>query len=209
MSKTQRCSRAVVVAALAGVAIMVCGTQAEASPIRFDNPPGEGHFVWNPGFVGGYGYLDIMLAASAQPNTPGPTAMLHTYQATNSQVVGHATGDLLHLQVSDFWDLLGVESGELIPSGFAWFDSGFINDVVWGSQLPEGEETYLGVRSDLGGGWQYGWVGVVRTDFVLDAFAWGYETEVGVPIAAGAPEPGSLALLAFGAVAALRRKRRP
>ena len=82
----------------------------------------------------------------------------------------------------------------------------------YGSYLPEGQPAYLGVRFDQGAGWQYAWIGVVRnpdgTDPALvDAFAWGHETTPGVSIPAGAPEPASLALLAFGAVAALRRRR--
>lgn len=42
----------------------------------------------------------------------------------------------------------------------------------------------------------------------LDAFAWGYETDPDVPIAAGIPEPGTLAALALGAAAALAGRRR-
>jgi hypothetical protein len=59
------------------------------------------------------------------------------------------------------------------------------------SILPEGVETYLGVSFDLGAGTQYGWIGVVRNAAMLDAFAWGYETDPGVPIAAGAWPPCS------------------
>ncbi|KKK52571.1 hypothetical protein LCGC14_3103570, partial [marine sediment metagenome] len=62
------------------------------------------------------------------------------------------------------------------------------------SLLPEGEETYLAVQfideSDVD--WHAGWIGVVRTaGGDIDAFAWGYETEPGVPIAAGAMGPCS------------------
>lgn len=85
------------------------------------------------------------------------------------------------------------------------------------STLPIGEPTYLGVRIDLadGAGFRYGWLGVeLVTDnpygyrAELDVFAWGYETEAGVGIAAGVPAPTSLAALAMGAVAFGSRKRR-
>ena len=49
-------------------------------------------------------------------------------------------------------------------------------------------------------GVHYGWVAVERDYGIwLDAFAWGYETEAGTPIQAGAvPAPGTLAALVFG-----------
>jgi hypothetical protein len=111
----------------------------------------------------------------------------------------------------------GFAAGETIPSPLALWDqtyynwsAGKIRDPNTGSSLiPEGVPAYLGVRiADLGGGpgFQYGWIGVLRTAGDLQAFAWGYETQPGVPVAAGIPEPGTLALLAFGAVAALRRR---
>jgi hypothetical protein len=70
----------------------------------------------------------------------------------------------------------------------------------------------MGVRFIDMDGYHYGWISVVRhgNDFLqldFDAFAWGYETEPGVPIIAGIPAPGTLAALAFGAVVT-RRKRK-
>ena len=98
----------------------------------------------------------------------------------------------------------------MIPSGFTWNNQRYSQYAGYGPEtlLPEGTPTYLGLRFN-GPNYQYGWIGVVRTSQQLEAFAWGYETEPGVPIAAGAPEPGSLALLAFGAagVAGCRRRR--
>lgn len=52
--------------------------------------------------------------------------------------------------------------------------------------LPEGVETYLGVRFDLGKGTQYGWIKVIRNWVEIDALAWGFETDPGVPIRVGA-----------------------
>jgi hypothetical protein len=84
------------------------------------------------------------------------------------------------------------------------------NPSTGASLIPEGVPAYLGVRiSNLAGGagWHYGWIGVIRNAGNLQAFAWGYETDLGTPIPAGIPEPGSLALLALGAGAVVVRKR--
>jgi len=111
----------------------------------------------------------------------------------------------------------GFEAGEMVPDAAALWDHtyyggsmGKIRDPNNGfSLIPEGAPAYLGVRiSNLAGGagWHYGWIGVIRTAGELAAFAWGYETELNTPIPAGIPEPGTLALLAFGAAAVLRRR---
>jgi len=196
--------------ALAAAAAIASGTAAYASPVRFDNPPGPGHFEWYSGVAGSDIWLDIALPAASQPDLPSPTGAWQVVQADLSQVLG-APGEM-EFQVGGYANLflVGVNSGDLIPSGYPWLGDPFISTTTPGfeGELPEGVATYLGVRFDLGGGDQYGWIGVERTGLSLDAFAWGYETEAGVPIAAGAPEPGTLALLAFGALAATRRQRR-
>ena len=78
------------------------------------------------------------------------------------------------------------------------------------SLIPEGIPAYLGVRiSNLAGGagWHYGWIGVIRDAGNLETFAWGYESDIDTPIAAGIPEPGTLAMLALGTVLVARRRR--
>jgi hypothetical protein len=99
--------------------------------------------------------------------------------------------------------LVGVAGNTLIAPGGDWSDAGYTNFPGFGSQLPEFAPTYMPLVFDLGLGSQFGWVGVTFDPGTptLDAFAWGYETEVGVPIAAGAPEPATLAALALGAAA--------
>ncbi len=120
--------------------------------------------------------------------------------------------------------LWGFASGEEIGAAANW-ESGYYgpvgakirNPLTDFTNLPDpGVPGYLGVKIanlDGGPGFHYGWIGVIRNGGApgeegLQAFAWGYETEVGSPVAAGAPEPGTLAMLAFGAVAlATRRKK--
>ncbi len=72
----------------------------------------------------------------------------------------------------------------------------------------DGSEHYVGVRLNIGGLSHYGWIGITNNFGYIDAFAWGYETEPGVPVAAGAPTPSTLAGLALGAAAFSGRKRR-
>jgi hypothetical protein len=76
------------------------------------------------------------------------------------------------------------------------------------SNFPSGVARYMGVRFNDVDGYHYGWISVVRNGLDLDAFAWGYETEPGVPIIAGIPAPGTLAALAFGAVVTRRARKR-
>ena len=189
-------------AALAGAVAIAAGTQAYAGPVRFDNPAhGEvGHFHWP--FVA----LDITEAPENQPaiqDTPG--ALAHQ----TDSLIGGVPPNAPQVTVGGYGDyfVVGFNSGDLIDGTAVWAQEGYAYYPGYGSELPEGQATYLGVRIN-GPSYQYGWVGVVRTGGELDAFAWGYETEPGVPIAAGAPEPGTLALLAFGAAGACARRRR-
>ena len=82
----------------------------------------------------------------------------------------------------------------MIPTGNPWGYSGYSAYDGYPSNIPEGVAKYIGIRFDQGAGYQYGWIGVVRTGHELEAFAWGYETDPGVPIEAGAEsvEPGPI-----------------
>lgn len=74
-----------------------------------------------------------------------------------------------------------------------------VTDAYIGFSFPDAVNTYFGwMRVDVNN--------AAGTLLVKD---WAYETQPGIGIAAGAPEPGSLGLLAAGAagVLALRRKR--
>ncbi len=202
-------------AAIAAAAVIAAGTQAYASPVRFDNPAhGEaGHFHWAntaPAL-----FLDMTLDAASQPaggSGSGPTSLQHV-----PPMYGNVSGDGQGPEVREDatgYVLVPFASGELIDSGGNWGLSAQVAEPYFGypTLLPEGVPTYLGV-SIQDNGTHYGWIGVVMTQvnystYELDAFAWGYETDVGVPIPAGAPEPGSLALLALGAVGVASRRHR-
>jgi hypothetical protein len=211
MSKQQRRTTAVVFAA-AGLAALILAAPAQADPIRFDNPAGPGHFVWYGGGGTGIG-LNVTLDAASQTGAPpgSPVPIFNQIEGSTSKTVaGYATGYDLQVAGSPARFLVGVDYLDPIPSGYAWRYSGWMhhNNYPDQTQLPVGVETYLGLHFPLEDGTHNGWIGVVMdSSYNLDAFAWGYETAPGVPIAAGVPEPGTLALLALGVMAALRRRR--
>ncbi len=202
-------------AALAAAAVIAAGTQAYASPVRFDNPAGPGHFVWAVPLADNTNWLDITLDAAAQPGlTDGPTSLRHAF--LNDLAWGHGMVERFNADIDVAVNYVyptslldGLASGDLIGAGgLAWNSYGYATNVYYGQEaFPEGAPKYLGVRFDTGSGDQYAWIGVTRSGNELDAFAWGYETTPGVPIEAGVPEPNTLALLAFGAVAAIRKRR--
>ena len=191
-------------AALAGAAALAAGTSAYADPVRFDNPAGPGHFEWS--VPGALTFLDITKSPDLQGGGAGLSS-LYIYPDAGGLVgnYGLTSPDVRRIGIL----LEPFTAGAPISGAGTWAPYAF-TDYSPGdpSLLPEGVDAYLGVRFDVGVGEQYGWIGVVRTGQELDAFAWGYETEPGVPIAAGAPEPGSLALLASGALGTVARRRR-
>ena len=211
--------------ALAAAGAIGAGTQAYAVPVRFENPPhGEaGHFHWPvPGSA--EQWLDMLLPADEQPGAYGPSSLkqwLWSYMGPyDTGEVRGGRSDWAHVQGSDtygYFQLVGVGAGESIPSGLPWRFSGYTYHYYYGSLLSEGVPTYLGVRFDVGEGNQYGWIGVVRTGSELETFAWGFETNPGVAIAAGAAGESiptvsewglfamSLGLLAAGAWVAKKR----
>jgi hypothetical protein len=200
------------VQALAAGAAIATGTQAYAEPIRFENPVGAGHFDWAAGVFADAKWLDVTLDADSQPAGIGPgadtPASFWHHPASYGGVFNGGGGAPNVLR--DGYALVGLGAGELVaPTGGQYWDRyGFVEYAGSGPLIPEGQPSYLGVRFDVGAGDQYGWIGVVRDGLELDAFAWGYETEPGEPIAAGIPEPGTLAALAFGAAFVSLARRR-
>ena len=184
---------------------------ANAEVITFENPaPGEpGHFEWTA--VAGQEFLTILAGPEGQPGTALEEGTFWRRDQVGGTTIRGWSGQVEQARFSDPAGhilLFVVDAGDIIPSPVipeqndGFFNAGFIFavniDPGWPStQIPEGKEVFLGVSFDLGNGTQYGWIGLVRTGTEVDAFAWGYETEPGVPIEAGAgldtPCPGDLA----------------
>lgn len=117
---------------------------------------------------------------------------------------------------------IGQNSGD--DSWLEWFGDGTGYDnlitCLSGSSGPVcvgrfvGQHAYMGVAFDIDGATHYGWIDVAVASLSAGAeiYGWGYETEPGVSILAGAgavPEPATSALLvAGGLLLALRRKRK-
>lgn len=201
-------STRVMQALVAVVAIMVCGTLAYGDPICFDNPAhGEaGHFHWAVPEGDNTNWLDFTQAASAQPGTPwGDSSLRHAFNSdTPWGVIGTDGAGTVQVEKDSFWiAALGV--GDMIPSGAPTTNEGYVYYEGYETPHPEGTPSYMGIHFDIGDGVQYAWIGFVRTAEQVEAFAWAYETEPGVPITV--PEPGTLAGLALGAAALLRRRR--
>jgi hypothetical protein len=199
-------------ATLAGGAMLLAlaaSASSHAAIVVFLNPAGPGHYQWGDSVGGPNWILDVTLPASSQDGTTGsPSAYYHT-TGSPSDVGGWDIPAQIHTGgISDAF-LVGFNEGDSIPAAYAWTSHGFVMFEGFGSELPEGVETYLGIRFDLGDGYRHGWIGVVRTGFDLETFAWGYETTPGVAIAAGAgiPAPGALSLLALAGVTCGRRRR--
>jgi hypothetical protein len=208
----------IVVVAAAGLAAMILAAPAQANPVRFDNPAHDqpGHYHWAE-VAPVTGFLKVTLPYDQQP-VPSPGGIGAFCQSMNVTVprVNMSSGAAgTNLQKGGYNGafVLSIDYGDPIPgdgSGYTWAESGYTYHAAHpqGSEIPAGIEQYLGVRFDPGDGlgYHYGWIGVVRTGYQLETFAWGYETLANTPIPAGAPEPASLMLLALGAVAAMRRK---
>jgi hypothetical protein len=182
---------------LAGVmlATLAVSMSSNASIVRFDNPAGPDHYAWGDEAEAPNWLLDITLSAADQGGLlAGPGVFFHTNTGPESAVGAGWSGDALQVGGEFGVFAVGTSLGSVIPGPYAWDGVGYVAVDGFGSAIAEGEQAYLGVRFNTGDGDHYGWIGIVRTGHDLDAFAWGYETEVGVPIAAGAevPGPGSL-----------------
>lgn len=87
--------------------------------------------------------------------------------------------------------VLGSNYGGTLYGGFA-------------VQVPPGTNAYAGFEFNAADGLHYGWLFLNVNAGIIDFTGAAYEGLAGVPIAAGAvPEPGTMAMLALGAVGVL------
>ena len=202
--------------ALTAAGAIAAGTQAYAAPVRFDNVNPTWNWQLGPRYsVIPEQFLDLTLDSSHQ----GDTYMGYTnlkqmvYYGTVQMPTATALygyGGIMSIDGAAGTFAFAVDPGTPIGDpGQAFSILAGIKVDYYGSQysyIPEGVQTYIGARVKIDYQQHYAWIGVVRNGFSLETFAWGYESEAGVPVPAGAPEPSTLALLALGFCAASRRR---
>ncbi len=209
-------------AALAAGVVIAGGTYAYADPVRFDNPPpGEpDHFDWTHGGLGDpLAWLDITKPSNDQAGTyydsvysmvgqydggytfpsytqgramVGQSYMTMPYWGGYDVTTAYNADDVIDgsLNLTDFSDHI-VDLSDYGYGAYSYFDA---------------TDRYIAVGFYDVDGVHYGWIGTTREGLSVKTFAWGYETDAETPIPAGVPEPGTLAALALGALALLRRR---
>lgn len=200
---------------------------ASSEPVRFENPTGAGHIDWE-NFA-----IDITLPASQQTGTESVSTLVNSVNVDPPEhfpqdiVSSLSMGFTTRIVVDPDIGIVPMEFGELIGPGGMIPDGGgavFFRDTIEENGGPVSSLVFfpLGV-SFIGVSFKafpeddvvthFGWMEVdlfQRPDGThkVDALAWGYETEPGVPVAAGAPAPGAAgAFVIAGAAWCLRRRR--
>jgi len=206
---------------LATIAAALSASLALAVPLRFENPEGPDRIAWENFFV------DITKPASEQPGD-----LLFSVRNAVNFTKDKAITIMFSISPTGSVRLLGesslltpMEFGELIgPGGLTPNMAGgglFTTTIAPGGDLSTEFRFPLGrwhigasISSPFGSeerhfGWYF-------FDFFegpdgipdVDLLAWGFETEPGVPVAAGAPAPGAAgAFVIAGAAFCLRRRR--
>jgi hypothetical protein len=202
--------------ALAGGAIAAAPARAE--PVRFDGLIDSGTEWFTP--------VDLTLSLAGQTGDfPGNSVFLLTH------IVG---GGSLEIGMQTSSNLPGsgvaqsiLQSGDTIDGSLAWAHSGPNYASFLMAQGPNdgksdpnfsvvdfGATGFVAVSFTLDDGVHYGWIEVINDSVAgsgwwrYDILAWGYETEAGVAIAAGAvPAPGAAGLLALAGLGVARRRR--
>lgn len=207
-------------------ATIAAASVTSAGPVRFENTTG---YEWR------YSVLDLTLAAEDQIggtryDVTGSSLYLYfdesDFYPYRYSFEYELKGDGAELWISGRNRFANpFDAGQTIGPGMAggeWDQRSTVTglsayydyngDHEWHREqiglLPDGTPTYIGARLTIDNSLHYGWVGLTSTLGRIDVFAWGYETEAGVPVQAGVPTPGGLGVLALGAVGALSRKRR-
>lgn len=194
---------------------MVASTMA--SPMRFQNPAGPGHFSWQPQSSGASIVLKITASPSAQSAAlTEPATFRQAWSGVSNVVINasNATSNAVQgmpVPSNAFRTAAGGIVNEVVPylSPASFVFTAYIHrdNAVAGDPefcFPAGERRFLGVQFNPGDGIHYGWIGVVRTGNFLDPFAWAYESMPNTPITV--PEPSALLLLGVGGLIAARRR---
>lgn len=205
---------------MAMLSTVVCGSAARAEIIHFVNPaPGEeGHYDWRWEPAAGWqSWLDITRGPTGQPNvlngdSVGQLVVPFAPGANlTSSWPGIAAADVT-VDWENYTQLLTLALSYGAPlEGRAYLSqSHHFNPGMFPGEphslFPEGQRTYIGVRTSS---FRYGWIEVVRTGPSLTALSWAYETEPGVPMLAGQiPAPGTTVLITLGALGLSANRRR-
>lgn len=206
------------VALLAALGVGLVGGDVRATVVHHVNPgPGEtGHYAWSA-LVEIPTWLDITLPAVAQTNAETGTSIAQglggfpggwaAWGVLLGGSVNPGQSSTFAVADDDHAFVLALSKGDTLAGlrydGWSLYAAGMPPNA--NSLFPEGARRYIGVRTDDG---RFGWVEVARSGQSLAALSWAYETEPGVPIAAGqVPAPGGTALLAVGLLAAAPRRR--
>lgn len=193
---------------LAGMALVILGGVAHGATVTFINS-GPDRFIW-AGVPGDFTrYLDITKAPGDQDLSNTLSSFQHAIDLTGASSVRGGFPASQVETASNRVLLFGHALGTQVPSGQPWENAGVVVAAGFGEAFAENEQVFIATRFDVGGGTHFGWIGVTRAGNALDAFAWGYETDVGVPIDAGAgiPSPGAGWLAGVAGLVALRRPR--
>ncbi len=204
---------------LVGALAIAGGTSAYANPVSSTPPPDSmntagGADVFTNWDVDGNGTIDFTFQ-NRYPNS-GTQVNWHLnfdpavagngvvgyvgpfVNYANALMMGTNIGPSSTFQTSS-QVVLGSNYGGTLYGGFA-------------TQVPPGTNAYAGFQFSAADGLHYGWLFLNVNAGVIDFTGAAYESTPGVAIAAGAiPEPGTMAMLALGAVgvlgATIKRRR--
>ncbi|MCG3121785.1 MAG: hypothetical protein GIKADHBN_00156 [Phycisphaerales bacterium] len=181
---------------------------AGAHIVHFTNPaPGQpGHFDWHAPSGGDLMFLDITAAPTDQIDQWSSSTIGQTASGL-PLTTNFAGGAALAVATIDEPFVLALEHGQSFHDR-VFIDNGMSSAFLTtppGTRFEAGERRYIGVLTADG---RYGWIEVSRDGSSFAAFSWAYETEAGVPLAAGqVPAPGGLLVAVIPCTAILRRRR--